>query len=85
MNEYRSLIESDTWDLIPLPKGINLVRCKRVYRTKYALDGSVQILKARLVSKFFSQVEGIDCNETISPVAKMNSIRFVLFLEALHK
>jgi hypothetical protein len=37
MNEvYRSLMENDTWDLLPLPKGRKLVRCKWVYRTKYA-------------------------------------------------
>ena len=48
--EYRSLMVNDTWDLVPLPKGRKLVRCKWVYRTKYASDGSVEILKARLVS-----------------------------------
>jgi len=32
--EYRSLMENDTWDLVPLPKGIKLVRCKWVYKTK---------------------------------------------------
>ena len=69
---------NDTWDLVPLPKGIKLVRCKWVYRTKYASDGSVEILKARLVSQGFSQVEGIDYNETFAPVAKMNSIHLVL-------
>jgi hypothetical protein len=26
--EYCSLMENDTWDLIPLPKGRKLVRCK---------------------------------------------------------
>ena len=82
--EYRSLMANDTWDLIPLPKGRKIVRCKWVYRTKYASDGSVEILKARLVAKGFSQVEGIDYNETFSPVAKMNSIRLVLSLSALH-
>jgi hypothetical protein len=34
--EYHSLMENDTWDLVPLPKGGKLVRCKWVYRTKYA-------------------------------------------------
>ena len=41
-------------------------------------------LKGRLVSKGFSQVEGIDYNETFAPVAKMNSIHLVLSLAALH-
>jgi hypothetical protein len=34
--EYHSLMVNDTWDLVPLPKGRKLVRCKWVYRTKYA-------------------------------------------------
>ena len=55
--EYRSLMENNTWDLVPLPKGRKLVRCKWVYRNKYASDGSVERLKARLVAKGFSQVE----------------------------
>ena len=47
-------------------------------------DGSVERLKARLVAKYFSQVEGIDYNETFAPVTKMNSIHLVLSLAALH-
>ena len=81
--EYRSLMANDTWDLVPIPKGRKLVRCKWVYRTKYA-DGSVERLKARLVAKGFSQVEGIDYNETFAPVIKMNSIYLILSLEALY-
>eukprot|EP00253_Pinus_taeda_P013492 PITA_13492 len=80
--EYHSLLANDTWNLVPLPKGRKLVRCKWVYRTKYGPDGKVDKHKARLVAKGFSQVEGIDYTETFSPVAKMNSIRLVLSLAA---
>jgi hypothetical protein len=83
--EYHSLMANDTWDLVPLPKGRKLVRCKWVYITKYASDGSVERHKAQLVAKGFSQVEGIDYNETFSLVAKMNYICLVLSLDASHK
>ena len=74
----------DTWDLVPLPKGRKHVRCKWVYKTKYAQDGSVERIKARLFAKGFSQVEGIDYNETFTAVTKMNSIRLVISLATLH-
>ena len=69
--EYRSLMANNTWDLAPLPKGRKLVRCKWIYKTKYASNGSGERHKAWLVSKGFSQVEGIDYNETFTLVAKM--------------
>ena len=83
--EYHSLMENDTWDLVPLPKVRKLVRCKWVYKTKYASDRSVERHKARLVTKGFSQVEGIDYNETFSPIAKINSICLGISLASSHK
>ena len=49
--EYHSLMENDTWDLLPLPKRRKLARCKWVYRTKYASYGSVERHKDWLVAK----------------------------------
>jgi hypothetical protein len=49
--EYHSLMANNTWDLVPLSKGRKLVRCKSIYRTKYASDGSVERHKDWLVSK----------------------------------
>ena len=46
-DEYHSLMMNDTWDLVPLPKGRKLVKCKWVYQTKYASDGSVERHKAQ--------------------------------------
>jgi hypothetical protein len=37
--EYNSLLENHTWDLVPLPSGRKLVRCIWVYRTKSTTDG----------------------------------------------
>jgi hypothetical protein len=83
--EYHSLMANDTWDLVPLPKGRKLVRWKWVYKTKYASEGSVERQKARLVAKGFSQVEGINYNETFAPIEKMNSIHLVLSLATSDK
>ena len=58
--EYRSLLVNNTWDLVPLPKGRKLVRCRWVYKTKFGTGGKVDRHKARLVAKGVSQVEGID-------------------------
>ena len=49
--EYCSLMENSTWDLVPLIKGRKLVRYKWVYITKYTLNGSVESLKENLVAK----------------------------------
>jgi hypothetical protein len=76
---------NDIWDVVPLPKGRKLIRCKWVYIIKYALDGSVDIHEAQLVAKIFSQVEGIEYNETFPPIAKINYIPLSLSLIASHK
>jgi hypothetical protein len=83
--EYHPLMENDTWDHVPLLKGRKLVRCKWVYRIKYALYGSVEIHKSQLVAKGLSQFEGIDYSETFAPISKMNSIHFFLYLVVSHK
>ena len=60
------------------PPGRKLVQCKWVYKTKFAADVSPLKYKSRLVAKGYSQVHGIDYNETFAPVAKMDSIRLAL-------
>ena len=45
---------------------------------KLKADGSLERLKARLVSNGFTQLEGIDCVETFSPIVKPQTIHIVL-------
>jgi hypothetical protein len=80
--EYNSLLENQTWDLVPLPSGRRLVICIWVYRIKSTVDGQISRYKARLVAKGFQQVHGIDYDETFALVVKMDSILLALAIVA---
>jgi hypothetical protein len=48
------------------------------------MDGNMTTYKARLVAKGFSQIQGIDYEETFSPVAMFKSIRIMIAIAAFH-
>jgi hypothetical protein len=56
------------------------VGCKWVYKLKHNSDGSIARYKARLVAKRFHQQQGIDFDETFSPVIKPPTVRLILSL-----
>jgi hypothetical protein len=79
-DEYDALIKQGTWSLVPPPPNHNVVGCKWVYKLKTHSDGSIARYKARLVAKGFHQQQGVDFDETFSPVIKPPTIRMVLSL-----
>lgn len=72
--EMEDLKRNEMWDLVPLPKGRKPIGCKWVFKKKMGSNGSIEKYKAWFVAKGYSQVEGVDCGEIFSPIAKMASI-----------
>ncbi|GJY24615.1 ribonuclease H-like domain-containing protein [Tanacetum coccineum] len=77
-DEYKALIDNNTWVLVPRPPNVNIVRSMWLYKHKYNADGSLNRYKARLVANGRSQQQGIDCDEIFSPVVKHATIRTAL-------
>ena len=70
------------WDVVPRPQDKSVVSSRWLYKVKQTTDGSVEKHKARFVARGFSQVEGIDYDETFALVARFSSIRLILALSA---
>ena len=80
MKEFRSLVlEHRVWDIRALPIGRKPLSPKWVHLEK--ADGT---LKSRLVARGFSMIQGVDYDETFSPVAKLVTFRIFLTLVACY-
>lgn len=78
VEEYISIMRNDVWDIVPRPEGKSLVTSRWIYKIKYAADGSIEKYKVRFMARGFSQKEGVDYEETFSPITKYASIKEVI-------
>jgi len=69
---------NDVWKLVELPKGNKFVGAKWVLNKKLDKNGKVVKNKARLVTKGYSQLEGIDYKETYATTTRLEAIRILL-------
>nr|GEU68695.1 ribonuclease H-like domain-containing protein [Tanacetum cinerariifolium] len=74
------IVHSDT--LIPRPPDANVVHCIWLFHHKYLADGTLSRYKAQLVANGSTQLEGVDVDETFSPVVKPRTIQTILSLAA---
>jgi hypothetical protein len=68
--------------LTKLPAGHKPIGLKWVYKLKRNAKGEVVKHKAILVAKGYVQKEGIDFEEDFAPVARLDTIRLLLAIEA---
>lgn len=83
--EMASHHKCSTWTLVERKPWMNIIKNRWIFKTKLDSDGRVIKYKARLVAKGYSQQEGIDYQETFSPVARYDTIRVLLSVCSMNK
>lgn len=78
MQELGQFIRNEVCDLVPRPKGVNVIGTKWIYKNKFDEKGIVTRKKARLVDQGYTQIEGVYFDETFAPVTCLESIRLLL-------
>jgi hypothetical protein len=81
--ELNNFKRNEVWSLVEIPK-LNIVGTKWVFCNKQDEHGVVTRNKARLMEKGYSQVEGLNFDETFAPVARFESIRILLAYATHH-
>ena len=76
--EMDAMAKNKVWVLIYLPPGRKAVKSRWVFRCKADLCYHTWV-----VAKGFTQIPGLDYDETFSPVAQFESLQLLLVLAAL--
>ena len=79
-DELLQFQRNDVWTLVPRLEGEHIIGTEWIFRNKTDEDGNMIRNKARLVAQGYSQMEGVDYDETFNPVTRMESIRILLAL-----
>ena len=82
--ELEHIKKSETWEFVSRPKDTNVIGTKWVLGNKLNEEEIIRN-KARLVLKGYAQMEGIDFDETFTPVARMELIRMFLAYSCFKK
>lgn len=82
--ELQSHSENKTWKIVER-KNKKTISCKWVFSIKRKSNGEIDRYKARLCARGFTQIKGIDYEETFSPTVRYDSIRILLSIAAREK
>ncbi|GJY23148.1 retrovirus-related pol polyprotein from transposon TNT 1-94 [Tanacetum coccineum] len=75
LNQFKLL---DVWELVECPIGKNIIVVKWIWKNKTDAENTVIWNKSRLVAKGYGQDEGIDFEESFTPVATLEAVRIFM-------
>ncbi|GJZ16018.1 retrotransposon protein, putative, ty1-copia subclass [Tanacetum coccineum] len=84
IDAIQSMIDNMVWVLVDLPSNCKTIGSKCIFKRKTDMDGIVHTYKARLVGKGYTQLYGVDYEETFSPVADIRAIRILISIVAFY-
>jgi hypothetical protein len=80
--EFASLIDNNTWDLVEPPHHQKVLPGKWVFKYKRGISGKILRYKARWVAKGYEQQFGIDYDQTFASVVKPMSYKALFAIAA---
>jgi len=79
-DEINSMTRNKVWELVDLSPQRKSIGNKWVFKIKRQADRTIDKFKVHLVAKGFTQIQGVDYEETFSPVVRITSVRLLLAL-----
>ena len=80
--EMESMYSNSVWELVDPPEDVRPIGCKWIFKSKRGIDGKIETFIDRVVEKGYTQKEGVDYEETFSPIAMLKSICILLSIAA---
>ncbi|GJT16659.1 retrotransposon protein, putative, ty1-copia subclass [Tanacetum coccineum] len=82
--KMQSMKDNQVWRLVDLPPDCKTVGSKWLFKKKTDMDGNVHTYNACLIAKGFTQLYGVDYEETFSPVADIRAIRILIAISPFY-
>ncbi|GJT78793.1 retrotransposon protein, putative, ty1-copia subclass [Tanacetum coccineum] len=82
--EMQCKIDNKVWVLVNLPPNCKTVGSKWIFKKETNMDGIVHTYKSRLVAKGYTQLYGVDYEETVSPIVDIRAIRILISIAAFY-
>jgi hypothetical protein len=78
--EHITLMSNDTWDLVPHPRGADVVTSKLNFKHKFKANGTLERYKAHWVLCGFMQCPDVGYDVTFSTIVKPATVHTILSL-----